>query len=567
MNSAQKPAIIIVSLQVQTSFQAVPLGAACIVSSLRANAEIAKNNSVLLADFSLEEELFEGLSPDETGKAIAERILALDDDVRIVGFSLYVWNRVILERAAHHVRALKLDIVLFAGGPEVTADPLSFNVDPDMSSHVFNYLVCGEGEQAVCSLVRSINDGSPIPREIIDHIRFPALVCGALQSPWLDGTLDSCDSVRLCKGALWELSRGCPYNCSYCYESKGDKHVRAFSLDRLENELNYFVKTGIERVFVLDPTYNADRERALTILRLIEKNAVSLHFNFEIRAELLDREMIEAFAKIPCSLQIGLQSTNLEALKLVNRPFDLSAFGKKIAMLNDAGVVFGLDLMYGLPGDSLSTFRSSIDTAIGYYPNNLEIFRLAVLPGTLLAETAESMGIKHEKIPPYHVESTSKFPASDLDRASLIAQACDVFYTQGRSVTWFLSVLHPLKLKPSQFFQDFARYLADIGQGENLKEMTQAKAQALQLSFTEKKYREKEKAFLWPVLSDIIRLNGAWTRALAEGEETILSLSYHPDDLFSPDAIDLEYFVDNAYMENTRVRVHPGTEGPEMEIS
>jgi len=328
---------------------------------------------------------------------------------------------------------------------------------------------------------------------------------------------------------------------------------------------------------VLDPTYNANRERALALLALIAKEAPELHFNFEVRAELLDRELVAAFAKIPCSLQIGLQSSNAEALRLVNRPCDLKGFAKKIALLNDAGIVFGLDLMYGLPGDTLPAFRSSIDYAIAQYPNNLEIFRLAVLPGTALADQADALGLRHAARPPYLVESTPGFSAQDLDRAAALARACDVFYTQGRAVTWFNSVLHCLKLKASQFFQDFADYLAapatraqfpDLAPRDGAYcELPHERAEALQLAFLKKKFADKGKGFLLPALSDVIRLNGAWTRALAEGSETRLALSYHPEDVFSGDAMDLEYFTENACMEQCQVRVFSGPDGPDLEIS
>lgn len=593
MSSSPKPVIVITSLQIQTSFQAVPLGAACIVSALKADPDVAPRSTVMLADFSLEETEIAMLSPHDAGALIAKKIAAIVtgeaggtvETVSVsspvfIGFSVYVWNRAVLEIAAAHLRHSIPSAVLFAGGPEVTANPKSFSIQSALSSDgVFNYLVCGEGESATCALINAVLDKKSVPASISACTRCPSEDCSSLPSPWLDGTLDASPSVRECKGALWELARGCPYNCAYCYESKGDKKVRTFPLERLEKELDYFVASGIERVFVLDPTYNASRERALSLLRLIEKKGGELHFNFELRAEHLDREMAEAFGKIPCSLQIGLQSTNPEALKLVKRPVDLAQFTKKIALLNDVGIVFGLDLMYGLPGDSLSTFRSSIDYAVGLYPNNLEIFRLAVLPGTDLADRADTLGLKALSVPPYHVESSPKFPLQDLERASLIARACDIFYTQGRAVTWFLSMLHPIKLKPAQFFQDFAQFLAEDSTRTNYaflsetrflageKDLSQREAEMLQLSFTEKKYREKEKAFLLPIIRDIISLNGAWTRALAEGDETTLSLSYHPDDLFSPDAIDLEYFTDNAYMENCTVRIFAGPDGPDMEIS
>lgn len=586
MSSPQKPVVVIASLQVQSSFQAVPLGAACIVSALKADTGLAGLASFTLADFSLEEPALAGLTAEDAGAAIAAKIVAASgaDLPRIVGFSVYVWNRSVLDAAARQLRALVPGVILFAGGPEVTASPVSFRdiIDPvylpvgitvPTGRYTFDYLLCGEGERAACDLVKAILSGSAVPQYITDLSAAPVADCATLSSPWLDGSLEDCAAVKDDKGALWELARGCPYACAYCYESKGEKKVRTFPLERLEKELDYFVKAGIERVFVLDPTYNASRERALLLLRLIEKKAPEIHFNFEVRAEHLDREMVEAFAKIPCSLQIGLQSTNPEALKLVNRPLDLPVFTKKIALLNDSGIVFGLDLMYGLPGDSLSTFRNSLDFAVGLYPNNLEIFRLAVLPGTTLADKAESLALKYQKRPPYHVESTPKFPVTDIERAAAIARACDIYYTQGRAVPWFLSALHAIKLKPAQFFQDFAQYIADPATQKKFtflaggsRELSQGEAELLQVEFTEKKYHEKGKAFLLPALRDTIRLNGAWTRALAEGEESNLSLSYHPEDLFSSDALDLEYFTENAYMENCKVRVFAGSEGPDLEI-
>lgn len=579
MSLAQKPVVSIVSLQVQTSFQAVPLGAACIVSSLRSDPALSGRADIRLADFSLEDTDLSGLTAEKAGTVLASKLAELQP--AIAGFSVYVWNRAVLEAAAIELKRLNPDVVTFAGGPEVTASPGSFfactSIPTGRYTTPFDYILCGEGETLSRSLVRSVLDGSPVPGEVGSHARARSEDCASLSSPWLDGTLSSARSVTECRGALWELARGCPYKCAYCYESKGDKKVRTFPLERLERELDYFVHAGIERVFVLDPTYNASRERALSILNLIGKKAPEIHFNFEVRAEHLDRETVKAFSRIPCSLQIGLQSTNEEALRLVNRPCDLKDFSRKISLLNEAGIVFGLDLMYGLPGDSLSSFRSSIDYAIGLYPNNLEIFRLAVLPGTALSDRAGELALKHGATPPYLVESTPKFPAQDLERAASLARACDIFYTQGRAVTWFLSVLHPLKLKASQFFQDFAQFLTEpsvlkrypalsSGRGNAACELAHAEAERLQLEFLQKKFAEKEKSFLWTAIRDIILLNGALTRALAEGEETNLALAYNPDDLLSPDAMDPEYFTENAYMENCSVRVFAGADGPDLEI-
>ena len=568
MSATEKPLILFVSLQVQSSWQSVPLGAASVAAALGADSRLAGRLSFTLADYSLEDPDLSGLDAVRAGALLARKILTLAPAPRVVAFSVYVWNRPAFEECARELRRLGSKATLVAGGPEPTAAPETFG-------EAFDHVLVGEGERGFADLALALLDGSPLPASVAAMRRLPVPDCANLASPWLSGTLDSCRAVSGHRGALWELARGCPYSCAYCYESLGEKKVRPLPLKRLEAELDRFAQLGVERVFVLDPTYNANRERALSLLSTIEKRAKDIHFSFEVRAELLDRELVSAFSRIPCSLQIGLQSSNPEALKLVNRPSDLKGFSKKIGLLNDAGIVFGLDLMYGLPGDSLSTFRASLDYALSLYPNNLEIFRLAVLPGTALFERRAELALDCEARPPYAVRSTPKFPSGDLDRAETLAAAADVFYTQGRAVTWFLALLRPLKLKPSQFLADFAEWLESrdrAGRPGAARALAASRAphaeiEPLQIAFAEKKLAEKGKSYLGKAVRDIIALIGAWTRAFAEGEESSLELSYHPEDLFSSDAMDLEYFAENACMEHCAARVFPTPDGPDLELT
>lgn len=553
-----KRSVFIVSLNTDETFQAVPLGAACIVSALRSDSRIASLANILFSSFSLSDSGLSGLHEKDAGRVIADRLAGkLEGDgappgPAAVGFSLYVWNRPVLEEVARELRKRHPDVLLFAGGPEITAGA--------ETPGVFDWCVRGEGEEAVCLLISSWLDGKPgilAERCTVDLDR--------LSSPWLDGTLDEIPVVREGRSVIWELSRGCPFSCSYCYESRGEKKVREIPLGRLEKELDHFKRKDIERVFVLDPTYNASKKRAIALLNLIEKKAPRIQFNFEVRAELIDRELAETFSRIPCSLQIGLQSVNETALALVNRTTDFRKFAAGITQLNNAGVVFGMDLMYGLPGDTLKSFKRSLDYAIARYPNNLELFRLAVLPGTDLFDRAQSLRIAHDHKPPYHVFSTPDFPARDLDRAERISRAADFFYTQGRAVSWFLAALHPLGVRPSKFLTSFSGF-EDFQEALKRGVADHRTIEKVQLGFLEAQYRDAGILPAFPLLRDLVCLNGAWTRALAEGETTELDLSWHPEDLFSPDALDIAAFSELAFMEPCRVRVFCGPEGPDMEI-
>lgn len=377
-----------------------------------------------------------------------------------VGFSMYVWNRAICCEIAVELRRKHPAIKLFCGGPEVTADS-----EPIINLGIFDFAVVGEGEVPFLSLCQALETGgdfSKIPGVLLPGtgtlpIPRPATSIDSFPSPYLTGVLDTHDNP----GLLWQLSRGCSFTCDFCFDSRGIDGVRHFSLNRVESELRLFAATGVRQIFVLDSTFNLDPKRAKKLLRMIKVIAPDIHFHFEVRSEFIDREMAELFAQLACSIQIGLQSADREVLRLVGRSFDKAEFRAKVGLLNESGAVFGFDLIYGLPGDTLDGFRHTLDYALSLYPNHLDIFPLAVLPGTRLAAQGIALKIIWDNKSPYTVEATDSFSASDMADAARLAAACDIFYTRGRAVAWFNAIVKVLGLNPSDFLQKFSLWLIE----------------------------------------------------------------------------------------------------------
>ncbi len=526
----EKPLIICATVLVETSPQALPLGAACVASAIKQTC--GDKVAVKLDSFSFEDSDIAGLDDIKAGEILAHKIAK--QNPKIVAFSVYVWNRFIVTATAKRLRILLPDVKIIVGGTEVTANPKSFAQD------VFDYIVCGEGEESVSNLVKELLENNS-PKDTIIFSK----VCNLddLASPYLDGTLDANNY----EGALWELARGCPFNCSYCYESKGEKKVRYFPKKRLFDELDFFVKSGIDQVFVLDPTYNIDKNRALDILRTIEKKAPGIFFHFECRPEFIDQKLARAFSNIHCSLQIGLQSSSEKVLKLVNRTFNKKEFVRNIGLLNDTGAVFGFDLIYGLPGDSLEGFKQSINFALELYPNHVEIFQLSVLPGTDLADRAKQLQLEHLKEAPYHVQNTPTFSKKDIEVAKKLSFACSILYTQGRAVPWFLALIKPLQKKPVAVFEDFLQFLIFKGyKTDDSCKISFKEIVELQKDFIKEQYIAKNVKHLLRFAFDFIDLNAAVSAYIAEGTESQVELNYHPDDILSPYSQDPKYFVQHA---------------------
>lgn len=186
-----------------------------------------------------------------------QRILTQNPDW--VGLSLAVWNRTPALRIAELLKAARPGLVIPVGGPEATAD------QAQLASHpALDLVLPGEGERLMVETVGRLFAGCS-PAELKAGIRpATAAALGSLPSPWLDGTLDP----GRYGGLLWELSRGCPFKCDFCFESLGSERVRRFPVERLRAELELFARSGVSQVFVLDPTFDFNRDEAKRLLRL-----------------------------------------------------------------------------------------------------------------------------------------------------------------------------------------------------------------------------------------------------------------------------------------------------------
>ena len=119
----EKQLIICSTLLIETSPQALPLGAACVASAIK-NDSLTKNkfNVELLAE-SLEN--ISSKNESDVAKYFSNFILS-NKNPKYVCFSVYVWNRIYIEETAKLIKQKNPEVIIIAGGPEVTANPFSF---------------------------------------------------------------------------------------------------------------------------------------------------------------------------------------------------------------------------------------------------------------------------------------------------------------------------------------------------------------------------------------------------------------------------------------------------------
>lgn len=314
---------------------------------------------------------------------------------------------------------------------------------------------------------------------------------------------------------------------------KEDK-IFTFSENSLEKELASLEKEKIRQVRVSQKSITGNKSKLLRFISLAEKIAPEVLYQFEIPLSMIDRDTVAAFSSIYSSLDIEFESVEQNFSKNLS---------KKANLLNEAGLIFGF--VVNLKDISIKSFKSYVDFMILQYPNHINFVT--------------------ENLKPTNVLSTQ-----DIKTVENLCFAIECFYTLGRAVPWFLSVLNPLRIKSSVLLSDFAEWQrcnnCSLKSGFNPKSEHHLVIEKMLLSFLKFKYEEKKLFHAFPVAEDLIKLNGAFARACGEGEETILDLSYSPEDLFSPYSQDVLAFSEEVCMEACSVKVFNTSDGPDFKL-
>jgi radical SAM superfamily enzyme YgiQ (UPF0313 family) len=346
--------------------------------------------------------------------------------------------------------------------------------------------VFGEGEETLRDLLRRLAGGTDASLEGIPGLawrrggavrrndpRPPLPDLAAVPSPYLAGSFGEYLGTRT--RVHVETTRGCPYRCAFCFESRGFQTVRSFPLDRVREEIAHLVRSGVREIEFLDTNFNHDRERALEILRFLRTFRRRVRWFFEIQAERLDEGQIRAIAGLDFFAEAGLQSTNPRTLRAVNRPLDIGRFGARVRELLNASIYrpasysagggLMIDVMVGLPGDSARDVRRSFDYVFGLCPSKISVAMTKVLPGTKLHQEAKKLGLRFDPARDYVIVSTPQLGQKEVEGFAAFGHAVWFAYNKIHAVRTLAWTARKAGAAPSEVLWDLGRRMAASGIG------------------------------------------------------------------------------------------------------
>jgi radical SAM superfamily enzyme YgiQ (UPF0313 family) len=307
------------------------------------------------------------------------------------------------------------DAVLIAGGPHATLDPGYF-LRTD-----FEVVVKGEGEITVKELVAAIREKRDLkdvrgiayrsdgkifdnpPREFIadlDDLPFPAFDL----FPHVNDTFQaSLAWPNLKPFTHIILSRGCPYQCTFCQPALGmmfGKKVRRLS-PRRAIELLLFLKRrfDIKEIFFEDDLLLSRiwKDWLFELTDLMVARDLNIRWWAQARANSADRDILIQAQKAGCYMVMcGVESGSPKMLEFYNKattPEDIRGFFR---LCQELGLMSVAEIIFGAPEETAQDAEMTVSLMREVQPDMVWVSMLTPYPGTHLHEWLTAHKIKFE---------------------------------------------------------------------------------------------------------------------------------------------------------------------------
>ena len=373
--------------------------------------------------------------------------------------------------------------------------------DPEYYLQYADYVCAGEGEQLLADLL----EGKPL--EDIQGLGYFSESCKPIINPIPDFIdlnqlpiphLDLNDGYILSDQALTPLNkrvpknlstysvlsvRGCPYQCSYCLNSKlmevfhkKGAFIRKIEALRVIEELEW-AKANIlhlKRIIIDDDDFFLRSENEMAALLKAYTKKINLPiFYLQAHIKHITESKIKLFKKYNITLRylkIGLQSGSSKVSQdIFNRPLNKDLFIKKIKLLVSNGIRIMIDLISDNPYEKISDkyeallfyhdiLKIVMESSTVDIPMKMYDHKLMYYPGSKLY----NMVIKDHHIPRDYIDmvllqrNTLRKHEEDIDNEAFIVGLLNIAVRKKQYSRLAYNILKTLKIRPLFYF--FVQY-------------------------------------------------------------------------------------------------------------
>ncbi|MGO9084337.1 MAG: B12-binding domain-containing radical SAM protein [Candidatus Sulfotelmatobacter sp.] len=321
----------------------------------------------------------------------------------LIGMACFTPYVAILNHVSRGLRKAVPDAAMVIGGyhPTILA-AASLETMPQ-----FDYAMQGECDRSIIDLARMIDgecgpeavaglvyrDGTGIRMNRRDEIRdldsLPVPDRSFLDRYYRQGFYGYVAVAS--KIDLMITSRGCPYECSFCF--KVERRYRFRGVDSVMAEFDLLKSRGIKHVHIMDDAFTANKKRCHAIADRLIAGKYGFRLKVRSRVNSVDEELLGKLKR--CGVRqivYGIESGSQAVLDCMKKHATVEMNARAIRLTNRAGIFCTGDIMVGMPAET----RETIEETVRFLRSNQIIIGsvpyLYPLPGTAVHDAAKLAG-------------------------------------------------------------------------------------------------------------------------------------------------------------------------------
>lgn len=300
------------------------------------------------------------------------------------------------------------NIITIVGGGYITSSPVvGMTAIPEIDIGMV-----GEGEITICETIKALQEG--ISLEDVKGLIFrdqngqlretekrePIKDLDTIALPDYDGfdfgsTLEYSPvnyGIYNKRAAVLITSRGCPFNCSFCFHPQGDNY-RIRSLDNVFEEIELLIsKYQIRSILILDELFGGNTARLREFCERIRK--YELQWWVETRVQFATKENLALMKNSGCvQVLLGIENVNSCILESMRKHITLEEIESALKNAYEIGISAPGVLIFGDPVETKETAENTIKWWMTHPEYNIVLTTVQVYPGSEIWDYAIKEGL------------------------------------------------------------------------------------------------------------------------------------------------------------------------------
>ncbi|MEW6619094.1 MAG: radical SAM protein [bacterium] len=419
-----------------------PLALACLAGALKNAGE---QSQIVLFRFG-----------DDSYKWV-NQVLALQPQV--VGFSVLVGFK--LKMALHLSRLLKQlqpDLPILWGGVHPSLEPEQCLYEPSI-----DWICVGPGESTIVAIAQMLHRNIGIEQvPSLAYRNNGKVVINPPGIPGIDSTIERPDwesfpvqefvfsTNHQEKIIGFICSRGCPFNCGFCYNKAfHGRHWQPSDITQIQKEMQYLrSQYSINSFLFLDDCFLGNKKRAIELLQWMSQNGF-ICYAVDLRVNQIDYDIIDTLHTAGIrSVFIGIESSSERILQLITKGFGVEDIERAMVVLKKyPDILVLLSFIVGFPTESFQEIKETISTCAKlclHRSNTLIALNTYLpLPGTALFKLSLQHGFKEPKnLADWIALNVDAYGSSKLDYFPGRFTATEIRYIQ-RAILYLRMLYRP----------------------------------------------------------------------------------------------------------------------------